>query len=103
MRHFTRLQDWWPGARGSLSPLAQAARQRRAQPRQQGADVLPAVDAPAEPAGPAVDDAGEPVSACGWFESSLALRDGLAVREWSPDDWATAALYFAELAPSGMQ
>lgn len=51
--------------------------------------------------GDPADDDGSPV--CGWFESSWALREGLAVQELGaselPDpDGTLAALWFAALA-----
>ncbi len=36
--------------------------------------------------------------ACGWFDSSWALRQGLAVRELPDSDGAAAALWFPALA-----
>ena len=36
---------------------------------------------------------------CGWFDSSWALRQGLAVSDLPDSDGAVAALWFAELAP----
>ena len=51
------------------------------------------------PPAPREDTADTDPPACGWFDSSHALREGLAVREWPADDWATAALYFVR--PSG--
>lgn len=52
----------------------------------------------AAPEAPAVD---EQARACGWFESSWALRQGLAVSELPDSDGAVAALWFAELAAVG--
>lgn len=49
------------------------------------AQALPNPDAPAEPG-----------NGCGWFDSSLELQQGLAVQEWPADDWAVAALFFAQ-------
>ena len=37
--------------------------------------------------------------ACGWFDSSWALRQGLLVSVLPDSDGAVAALWFAELAP----
>lgn len=37
--------------------------------------------------------------ACGWFDSSWALQQGLAVSELPDSDGTVAALWFAELAP----
>lgn len=39
--------------------------------------------------------------ACGWFDSSWALREGLAVSELPDSDGSVAALWFAQLAPAG--
>lgn len=36
---------------------------------------------------------------CGWFDSSWALREGLAVTDLPDGDGAVAALWFADLAP----
>ena len=38
-------------------------------------------------------------SVCGWFDSSWALREGLAVSDLPDGDGAVAALWFADLAP----
>ena len=60
---------------------------------------IPRVPAPADDRPEAADDA-EPV--CGWFDSSWALRQGLAVQELGPselpDDGTVAALWLAALA-----
>jgi hypothetical protein len=61
----------------------------------------------AEAAGNAIDVASEAVAvdeetrACGWFESSWALHQGLAVSELPDSDGAVAALWFAELTVVG--
>lgn len=61
----------------------------------------------AEAAGNGIDVAPEAVvaeddtRACGWFESSWALSQGLAVSELPDSDGAVAALWFAELAVVG--
>ena len=39
-------------------------------------------------------------SACGWFDSSWELRQGLAVSELPDSDMAVAALWFHSLAGS---
>lgn len=44
---------------------------------------------------PAADD---PAPACGWFDSSWELRQGLAVTELPDSDGSAAALWFAALA-----
>lgn len=41
---------------------------------------------------------GDVLAGCGWFESSHALSQGLAVTEWAEADWAVAALYFLPVA-----
>jgi hypothetical protein len=53
--------------------------------------TLPVLTLPAEAA-----EAAE--SACGWFESSWELRQGLAVSEWPDSDLTVAALWFGKLA-----
>jgi len=69
--------------------------------------VIVHVSIPKVPA--AVPDGAEPADAtdgagpvCGWFESSWALRQGLAVQELGPgelpDDGTVAALWLAALA-----
>ena len=50
-------------------------------------------DAPAEDSAPA----------CGWYESSFALRQGLAVSELPDSDGSVAALWFAALASASLQ
>ena len=35
---------------------------------------------------------------CGWFDSSLDLRQGLAVRELAEPDWTVMALWFGPAA-----
>lgn len=63
-----------------------------------------ATDALASSAGSAAsaaaghDEAGD-VRACGWFDSSWELRQGLAVNELPEAELAVAALWFAELLP----
>ncbi len=52
-----------------------------------------------KPAGPeAGEDAGQ--QACGWFESSWDLQQGLAVSELPDSDGAVAALWFTQLDSS---
>jgi len=46
------------------------------------------------------DDAG---AACGWYESSFALRQGLAVSELPDSDGSLAALWFAALGSACLQ
>ena len=43
-------------------------------------------------------DAGD-ARACGWFDSSWDLRQGLAVNELAETELPVAALWFAELMP----
>lgn len=50
----------------------------------------------AAPGGPADP---EPVRACGWFDSSWELQQGLAVSELPDAELPVAALWFAELLP----
>jgi hypothetical protein len=54
-------------------------------------------DLPVLAAGTAPDDDDTP--ACGWFDSSWALRQGLAVSELPDSDGIVAALWFEELGP----
>ena len=51
----------------------------------------------------AADEAADPAPACGWFESSWALRNGLAVSELPDSDGSVAALWFAALASACLQ
>ena len=37
-------------------------------------------------------------SACGWFDSSLDLRQGLAVSEMAEPDWTVLVLWFGPVA-----
>ena len=63
----------------------------------------PAAPPPVRRPAPAVDlllpddDTGAPAG-CGWFDSSQALRDGLAVQELPPSDLPVLALWFGALA-----
>lgn len=74
-----------PG-RSEVSSLARrhaaAARLARLTRPEPGGAALPcaSVDPGSAMAEPAAD--GEPSMSCGWYESSLALRQGLAVTEW---------------------
>ena len=47
----------------------------------------------AEPAAPAAEP-----GACGWFDSSLDLRQGLAVSEVRDPDWTVLVLWFGPAA-----
>ena len=47
----------------------------------------------AKPAAPAVE-----ARACGWFDSSLDLRQGLAVSEVRDPDWTVLVLWFGPAA-----
>lgn len=55
-------------------------------------------DVPAQAAAPAA--ALPDGAACGWFESSWDLQQGLLVSEWPDSDGPVAALWFATLAAS---
>ena len=57
-----------------------------------------AVQALAATKAPAPADTGD-ARACGWFESSWELRQGLAVNELAESELSVAALWFAELMP----
>ena len=48
-------------------------------------------------------EADELAPACGWYESSFALRQGLAVSELPDSDGSVAALWFATLASACLQ
>ncbi len=48
--------------------------------------------APALPAGMALPE----TRACGWFESSLDLQQGLAVSDLADPDWTVLALWFGQ-------
>lgn len=52
----------------------------------------------AEVAAPAAADT-DRVRACGWFDSSWELQQGLAVSELPEAELPVAALWFAELTP----
>ncbi len=56
---------------------------------------VPSVQPPADGIAVAADDRAPP--ACGWYESSFALRQGLAVSELADDDGGGAAQWFAAL------
>lgn len=63
-----------------------------------------AADTGAAPAGPGVPAVPvEPVGpgACGWFDSSLDLRQGLAVSEVRDTDWTVLVLWFGPAALRG--
>ena len=82
--------------------------------RTSGAQPMPAPLAPAPLPGTVIqvpgdsaathDAAAEPAPAgvCGWFDSSLDLRHGLAVSEVRDPDWTVLVLWFgpAALRPS---
>ncbi|MES2719022.1 MAG: hypothetical protein V4795_24900 [Pseudomonadota bacterium] len=53
---------------------------------------------------PLGDDGGaQDTPACGWYESSFALRQGLAVSELPDSDGSVAALWFAALDSACLQ
>lgn len=53
---------------------------------------------------PHIDEgADEGAQACGWYESSFALRQGLAVSELPDSDGSVAALWFAALDSACLQ
>ena len=52
--------------------------------------------APVAPVAPAVE-----AGACGWFDSSLDLRQGLAVSEVRDPDWTVLLLWFGPTALRG--
>lgn len=54
----------------------------------------------ADQGGAPADDAG---MACGWYESSFALRQGLAVSELPDSDGSLAALWFAAGGSASLQ
>lgn len=64
---------------------------------------VPRVSPPA--GGIVVDvDAQDPAApVCGWYESSLALREGLAVSELDDSDGSVAALWFDSLGSAALQ
>jgi hypothetical protein len=61
---------------------------------------LPPAQPPADNSAAAVDG---DTPACGWYESSFALRQGLAVSELSDGDARLAALWFDQLRPAALQ
>ena len=48
-------------------------------------------------------DTDDTAPACGWFESSHVLRQGLVVSELPDSDGSVAALWFAQLASARLQ
>ena len=55
------------------------------------------------PQGDADAETDHGAQACGWYESSFALRQGLAVSELPDSDGSVAALWFAALASTCLQ
>ena len=53
---------------------------------------------PAVPAAAAAAAVLPEASACGWFDSSLDLRQGLAVSEMAEPDWTVLVLWFGPVA-----
>lgn len=64
---------------------------------------VPRVAPPADGISVDVDRLDAAVPDCGWYESSFALRQGLAVSELDDSDGSVAALWFAQLQPGGLQ
>lgn len=64
---------------------------------------VPPVQPLADGLASAVDERGSAAADCGWYESSFALRQGLAVSELDDSDGSVAALWFAQLRPAGLQ
>ena len=94
----------------TLSTLFRRPVARRAAARAAGpAAARATVGAAAAAAAAGADEGAEPgppdelsvASACGWFDSSRALREGLAVSELAAGDWPVAALWFGSAALSG--
>ena len=83
----------------SRAALLLAARSAGRSALAEAADTViasPPADAGApSAAAPVPPDSG---SACGWFDSSLDLRQGLAVRELAEPDWTVMALWFGPAA-----
>jgi hypothetical protein len=80
----------------SLAPLRRAKPALVCDAGDAAATHALATSAAAAAAGPA--EPGD-VRACGWFDSSWELRQGLAVNEWPEAELPVAALWFAELMP----
>jgi hypothetical protein len=64
---------------------------------------VPSVQPPADGIAVTVVDRVPAAADCGWYESSFALRQGLAVSELDDSDGSVAALWFAQLRPAGLQ
>ncbi len=60
--------------------------------------AAPAPEAALQPALPQAADTPPEASACGWFDSSLDLRQGLAVSEMAEPDWTVLVLWFGPTA-----
>ena len=82
------------------SPSADAAHEPAGPPqgripqcaaRRYTSERAPAPDRPADAPPPEA-------SVCGWFDSSLDLRQGLAVSELAEPDWTVLALWFGPAA-----
>ena len=93
----------------TLSTLFRRPVARRAAARAAGPAAARATVGAAAAAAAGADEGAEPgppdelgvASACGWFDSSRALREGLAVSELAAGDWPVAALWFGSAAFSG--
>jgi hypothetical protein len=62
---------------------------------------VPRVQPPADGIAVVVDD--DNAAPCGWYESSFALRQGLAVSELSDGDACLAAQWFGDRASVALQ
>ena len=87
-------------SRAAVLPAAQAAAQAAGTTAlADAADTV--IASPPAGAGTSSAAATEPPDlgrTCGWFDSSLDLRQGLAVRELAEPDWTVMALWFGPAA-----
>ena len=60
--------------------------------------AAPVPEVAVQPAVPAAADVLPEARACGWFDSSLDLRQGLAVSEIAEPDWTVLVLWFGPAA-----
>ena len=60
--------------------------------------VVGPAQGPAPAAARPADATPPEASACGWFDSSLDLQQGLAVSELAEPDWTVLALWFGPAA-----
>jgi hypothetical protein len=84
-----------------VQPLPETPMNSSLRPRVIVHHSVPRVQPPSDGIAVAVDDGSEP--ACGWYESSFALRQGLAVSELTDSDGSVAALWFAALREAEIQ